>query len=112
MSDDNDFSADDAFSLHGQINVLVIDYWTGEPLQGVPVLVGRTEDQARGKICCNRGVVTDQNGFATLRWPMGPACVFIAPDFLEETWVGSEEPVDLTFECPDFVKVIRHGFDS
>jgi hypothetical protein len=109
MSEFEESLRDEPSILSGRINVFVIDYWTGQPLQGVPVCFAVSMMQ---KSCSRLGGVTDQNGFLTLESPIGPAYLFIAPDFTREVWVSAERAVEATFECPDFVKVIRHGFDT
>jgi hypothetical protein len=108
-----EFSDSDTSFLDGEIRVRVVDHWTGEPLNGVPVYFGATEEAAMGKACCQKGgAVTDQNGFApVMAWPVGPVYIFIPPDFIQQAFVLPSDSAEVVFECPDFVKSIRHGFN-
>jgi len=110
---DPEFSDFGASCSDGEIRVRVVDHWTGEPPQGVPIYFGATEEAAMGKVCCQKGGgVTDQDGFApVMEWPVGPVYIFIPPDFIQQAFVVPSEASEVMFECPDFVKSIRHGFN-
>ncbi len=109
---DDCFGLDPSF-LNGEIKVRVLDYWTGEPLKGVPIYFGGTEESARGNMCGRKGgSVTDEDGFGpVIEMPVGPVYVLVPPYFIQQVFVVEGEQIEVTFECPDFVKSIRHGFN-
>ena len=93
--------------LEATVVVEVLDWWTGEPLQGVPVAVGETTADAFKGTGDSRSTLTDHRGFAMIPMPAGHLYVCIEPDFVKEVDVGAGDQAFLEFQCPDFVRKIR-----
>lgn len=94
--------------LEANVVVEVLDWWTGEPLQGVPVAIGETAENAFAGSGESRSTLTDHRGFASIPMPPGHLYVCIAPDFVEEVDVEAGGHAFVEFQCPDFVRKIRH----
>ena len=94
--------------LEATVVVEVLDWWTGEPLQGVPVAVGETTADAFKGTGDSRSTLTDHRGFASIPMPGGHLYVCIEPDFVKEVDVEPGGHALVEFQCPDFVRKIRH----
>jgi hypothetical protein len=106
------YDSDDG-ALVGTLIVEVVDWWMESPLQGVPVRVASSKSNTRGQCPgCYQSTLTDDRGIAMFRVKLGMQHVHIPPDFDAETFVGPGQAQQLRFECPDFVKKVRHGFDN
>ena len=93
------------------VSVIVLDWWTEQPLQGVPVRVADHSDAVRAD--CQgryRSTLTDDRGRAEFPAETGSVIVFIPPDFEQQVFTIAGEVTEVRFLCPDFVKKVRHGF--
>lgn len=99
-------------AVRATLVVQVIDWWTEEPLQGVPVRIAWSPERI-SKECpgCHLSTLTDHEGRATFPIDPGHVHILIRPDFRSDAYATPGDVTEVQMLCPDFVKAVRHGFN-